>query len=52
MTPTFHKIGQKTFKGIMPGLHFTTFVNIFPTLRYFVDRNYVQISTFVFPIGL
>ena len=30
----FHKIDQKTFKGIISGLHLTTFVNILPdTLR-------------------
>ena len=36
MTAAFHKIEQKTFKGIISGLHFTTFVNIppkFDTLR-------------------
>ena len=29
LTPTFH------------GLHFTTFVNIFAKLRYFVGTNYI-----------
>ena len=29
LTPTFHS------------LHFTTFVNILPKLRYFVGRNYI-----------
>ena len=32
---------KKTFKGIMPSLHFITFVNILPKLRYFVGRNYI-----------
>ena len=39
----------------MSGLHFTTFVNILPKLRYFEGRNYIQIgykSNSVFPIGL
>ena len=44
LTPTFHKIDKKTFKGIISCLHFTTFVNILPKLRYFVGRNYIQIS--------
>ena len=46
---------QKTFKGIISSLHFTTLINILPKLRYFVGRIYIQIgsfSTFVFPIGL
>ena len=30
---------QKTFKGIISSLHFTTFVNILPKLRYFEGRN-------------
>ena len=42
--PFFHKIDQKTFKGITSSLYFTTLVNIFPKLRYFVDRIYTQIS--------
>ena len=25
MAPTFHKIDRETFKGILSGLHFTTF---------------------------
>ena len=37
-----HKIDRKTFKGIISGLHFTTFVNILPKLRYFQGRNYIQ----------
>ena len=41
---SFHKIDQKTFKGIIWGLHLTTFVNILPKLRYFEDRNYIQIG--------
>ena len=40
----FHKIGQKTFKGIISSLHFTTFVNVLPKLRYFVVRIYTQIG--------
>ena len=28
LTLTFHKIAQKTFKDIISGLHFTTFINI------------------------
>ena len=33
LTPTFHKIDRKTFKGIISGLYFTTFVNILPKFR-------------------
>ena len=44
MTASFHKINQKTFKGIRSGLHFTTFVNILPKLRYFEGRNDTQIG--------
>ena len=40
----FHKIDQKTFKGIISSLHFTTLVNILPKLRYFVGRIYIQIG--------
>ena len=43
MTPSFHKIDRKTFKGFISGLHFTTFVNILQKLRYFQDINYIQI---------
>ena len=39
---TFDKIDQKTIKGLISGLHFTTFVNILPKLRYFEGRNYIQ----------
>ena len=39
----FHKIDQKTFKGIVSGLYFTTLVNILPKLRYFVGRICIQI---------
>ena len=28
-------------------MHFTTFVNILPKLRYFEDRNYIQIYKLV-----
>ena len=28
LTPTFHKIDQKTFKDIVSSFHFTTFLNI------------------------
>ena len=54
LTLTFHKIGKETFKGIMSSLHFTTFVNILPKLRYFVGRNHIQagkivIQYFCFP---
>ena len=35
LTLIFHKIDKKTFKGILSGLHFTTFLNILPKLRYF-----------------
>ena len=38
----FHKIDQKTFKGIISSLHFTTLVNILP--KYFVGRIYIQIG--------
>ena len=30
---------RKTFKGIISGFRFTTFVNILPKLRYFEGRN-------------
>ena len=43
-TTSFHKIDQKIFKGIMSGLHLTTFVNNLPKLRYFEGRNYIQIG--------
>ena len=54
MTPTFHKIDWKTLKGIISGFYLTTFVNIFPKLRYFEGRNYIQwvkgvIQYFFFP---
>ena len=35
---------RKTFKGILSGLHFTTFVNILPKLRYFEGINYIQLN--------
>ena len=42
LTPTFHKIDKKTFKGIMLSLYVTTFVNIPPEIRYLVNRsNYI-----------
>ena len=44
LTPTFHKIDRKMFKDIISGLHFITFVNILPKLRYFGGRNYTQIG--------
>ena len=44
MAASFHKIDQKTFKGIISGLHFTTFVNILPKLRYFEGKNDIQIG--------
>ena len=37
MTPTFHKIDRKTFKGITLGLHFTIFVNVVQKLRQRVE---------------
>ena len=40
----FKKIDRKTFKGIISDLHFTTFVDILPKLRYFKGRNHIQIS--------
>ena len=54
MTASFHKIDQKTFKSVISGLHFPTFVNIFPKLRHFEGRNDIQIgyksySVFFFP---
>ena len=42
MTASFHKIEQKTFIGIISGLHFTTFVKIIQKLKYFEGRNYIQ----------
>ena len=44
LTSIFHKIDQKTFKGIRSSLHFTTLVNILPKLRYSVGRIYIQVS--------
>ena len=41
LTPTFLKIYKKMFKDIISSLHFTTFVNILPKLRYFVGGNYI-----------
>ena len=35
LTPTFHKMDRKTFKGIISDLHFANFVNILSNLRYF-----------------
>ena len=53
-TASFHKIDQKIFKGIISGLHFTSFLNILPKSSYFEGRNYIQelFSAFVFLIGL
>ena len=36
----FHKFDQKTFKGIILSLHFTTLVNI-PKSKNFVDKIYM-----------
>ena len=44
LTSIFHKIDQKTFKGIISSLHFTTSVNILPKSRYFVGRIYIQVG--------
>ena len=44
LTPMFCKIDHKTFKSNTSGLHFTTFENILPELRYFKGRNYIQIG--------
>ena len=44
LTSILHKIDQKSFKGIISSLHFTTLVNILPKLRYFVGRIYIQIG--------
>ena len=41
---SFHKTDQKTFESIVSGLHFNTFVNILPKLRYFEGKNYTQIG--------
>ena len=41
---SLHEIEQKTFKSVITGLHFTTFVNILPKLRYFEGRNDIQIG--------
>ena len=43
MYVTCHKIDQKTFKGIISDLHFTSFVSILLKLRYLVGRNYKQV---------
>ena len=47
-----HKIDQKTFKSIISGLHFTTFVNILPKLRSFEGRNYIHIGYKSYPVLL
>ena len=47
MIASFHKIDQKTFKGIKSGLHFTTFVNILPKLRYFEVKVIYKLVTLV-----
>ena len=44
MTPPFHKIDHKTFKGIISRLHFSKFENILPQLIYFVDKIYIKIG--------
>ena len=44
LTVSLHKIDQKTFKSVILGLHFTTFVNFLPKLRYFEGRNDIQIG--------
>ena len=44
MTPTFHRTDQKTFKGLLSGLHFTTFVNTLQKLRHFEGGNDIQIG--------
>ena len=44
MTASFYKIIQKTFKGIISGLHLTTFVNIVPKLRYFEGKRDTEIG--------
>ena len=44
LTVSFHKIDQKAFKSVISGLHFTTFVNILPKLRYFEGRNDIEIG--------
>ena len=56
MTASFHKIDQKTYKGIISSLHFSTFLNILPKLRYFEGKNNIQIgyisySVLCFPYG-
>ena len=45
LTASFHKIDHKTFKDIVSGLRFTTFVNILPKLRYFEGRSYNKLVT-------
>ena len=40
LTSIFHKFDQKTFKGIILSLHFTTLVSI-PKSKNFVDRIYM-----------
>ena len=44
LVPIFHKIDQKTYKGITSSLHITTLVSILPKLRYFVGRIFVQMG--------
>ena len=44
LTASLQKIDQKTFKSVISGLHFTTFVNILLKIRYFEGRNDIQIG--------
>ena len=44
LTASFHKIDQKTFRGIISGFHFTTFANILLKLRNFEGKDYIQIG--------
>ena len=46
LTHTFDQINKKKkhLKGILSVVHFNTFLNILPTLRYFEGRNYIQIG--------
>ena len=50
LTACFHKIDQKTFKSVISGLHFNTFVNILRKLRYFEGRNDIQVGCKSYPV--
>ena len=46
MAPAFHKIGRKTFKNILSGLHFTTFEIIMQLYNLEVEIVYNSVKKF------